>query len=77
MILVLLILFSINAFSQGSDLIKELEADSAKYYYAQIKSIAEKQKNKIIEAINLSQMGYHLYLSGDLPQGLQLTSTAL
>ncbi|HUS00494.1 MAG TPA: tetratricopeptide repeat protein [Chitinophagaceae bacterium] len=54
-----------------------LQADSMKYYYTLFKTISKKQDDKVAEAVNMTQMGYYLYLSGDQPQGLQLTTHAL
>ena len=51
--------------------------DSMKYYYTLFKTISQKQNDKIAEAVNMVQMGYYLYMSGEVPQGLQLTTLAL
>ena len=51
--------------------------DSMMHYYTSIKTIAQKKKSKAAEAVNMGQMGYYLYLNGDLPKGLQLNSQAL
>jgi tetratricopeptide (TPR) repeat protein len=98
--LFILLLTSLNSFSQNEDFIKlfgedkgdsvkidilrkfydpsnYLSPDSMKYYYTLFKTISKKQNNKAAEAVNMSQMGYYLYLNGDLPQGLKLTTNAL
>ena len=51
--------------------------DTVKYFYNIFKSIAENKNSKAAQAVNMSQLGYYLYLNGDLPKGLQLNSQAL
>lgn len=51
--------------------------DSMKYYYTLFKTISQNQNYKVAEAVNMSQMGYYLYRCGEVPQGLQLATSAL
>lgn len=51
--------------------------DTVMYFYTSFKTIAQKKKSKAAEALNMSQMGYYLYLNGDVPKALQLNSQAL
>ena len=54
-----------------------MSVDSIKYYYTLFKTISQKQNDKVVEAANMSQMGYYLFLNGDPVKGLQLTTEAL
>ncbi len=54
-----------------------LPVDSIKYFYSLFRKISQQQHDKAAEAVNLCYMGYYLYLYGDLPRGLALTTEGL
>ena len=54
-----------------------LPADSMKYYYTLFREISQQQLDKPSEAVILCQIGYYLYMNGDLPRGLALATEGL
>ncbi len=54
-----------------------LPADSMKYYYTLFREISQQLLDKPSEAVILCQIGYYLYMNGDLPRGLALATEGL